>query len=188
VTTVIGLDLSLTNTGIARITWNGTSPVNGVVADIHRVQSKGSKADTWEVRSARILNLTNEIQQRVLPTALAVVEGPSFSSASPSSHDRSWFWGKVFDRLMLNGVRIVVVPPASAKKWATGKGNADKDDMMLAAARMWPVLDGIKNDTADALALAGIGMHLLGGPCPFPLYSYRSAVVDKLRDELGEVA
>ena len=183
-TTVIGLDLSLTNTGIARIAWNGED----VVADIHRVQSKGSKTDTWEARSVRILNLTNEIQRRALPAALTVVEGPSFSSGSPSSHDRSWFWGKVFDRLMLNGVPVVVVPPASAKKWATGKGNADKDDMVLAAARMWPMLDGIKNDTADALALAGIGMQLLEGPCPFPLHSYRSAVVDKLRAELAEVA
>lgn len=177
---VIGLDLSLTNTGIARITWNG----DDVVADIHRAQSKGSKTDTWQARSTRILNLTNEIQKRILPAALVVVEGPSFSSASVSSHDRSWLWGKVFDRMMLNGVPVLVVPPSSAKKWATGKGNADKDDMVLAAARMWPTLDGIKNDTADALALAGIGMQVLDGPCPFPLHAYRTAVVDKLRGEL----
>jgi len=181
VTTVIGLDLSLTNTGIAHITWNDDE----VMASIQRAQSKGSKTDTWEARSVRILNLANEIQKRTLPAALVVVEGPSFSSVSVSSHDRSWLWGKVFDRMMLNGVPVVVVPPASAKKWATGKGNADKDDMMLAAARMWPALDEIKNDTADALALAGIGMQLLGGPCPFPVHAYRSAVVDKLRDELA---
>lgn len=180
-TTVVGLDLSLTNTGIAHIAWNGAE----VTADIHRAQSKGSKTDTWEARSVRILNLANEIQKRILPAALVVVEGPSFSSVSVSSHDRSWLWGKVFDRMMLNGVPVVVVPPASAKKWACGKGNADKDDMMLAAARMWPALEGIKNDTADALALAGIGMQLLEGPCPFPLYAYRCEVVDKLRGELA---
>lgn len=176
-TTVVGLDLSLTSTGIAHITWNGDE----VVADIHRAQSKGSKTDTWEARSLRILNLANEIQKRVLPAALVVLEGPSFNSVSVSSHDRAWLWGKVFDRMMLNGVPVVVVPPSSAKKWSTGKGNADKDDMVLAAGRMWPALDGIKNDTADALALAGIGMQMLGGPCPFALTKYRTDVVAGLR-------
>lgn len=176
-TTVIGLDLSLTNTGIARITWSGSD----LVADIDRVQSKGSKTDTWNQRSARMFALTNAIQKRILPADLVVLEGPSFGSTSTSSHDRSWFWGKVFDRLDANDIPIVVVPPASAKKWATNKGNADKDDMVLAAARMWPAIEGIKNDTADALALAGIGMQLLGGPCPFPLHAYRCVVVDQYR-------
>jgi crossover junction endodeoxyribonuclease RuvC len=185
VVNVIGLDLSLTNTGIARITWNGPSPVNDVVADIHRVQSAGKLTDTWPMRSDRLRDLTQSITEHVLPANLVVLEGPSFNSKSPASHDRSWFWGKVYDALERYPVSILVVPPASAKKWATGKGNADKDDMMLAAARMWPVLEGIKNDTADALALAGIGMQLLEGPCPFPLYSYRSEVVGKLRAELA---
>lgn len=184
-TTVIGLDLSLTNTGIARITWNGDNPLNDVVADIHRVQSTGSKIDTWPMRSARLALLLGDIQQRILPADLVVLEGPSFNSKSPASHDRSWFWGKVYDRISYHDAPIVVVPPASAKKWACGKGNADKDDMMLAAARMWPDIEGIKNDTADALALAGIGMQLREGPCPFPLYAYRCEVVDKLRGELA---
>lgn len=183
-TTVIGLDLSLTNTGIARITW---SPA-GLTTDIDRVQSKGTKQDTWNDRSARLFNLTNEIQKRILPADLVVLEGPSFKSQSTSSHDRSWFWGKVFDRIAAAEVPIVVVPPTSVKKWATGKGNADKDDMMLAAARMWPAIEGIKNDTADALALAGIGMQLLSGPCPFPQTVYRTAVVDQYRPAVDVLA
>lgn len=186
-TTVIGLDLSLTSSGIARITWNGDNP-DGVVTDIHRVQSAGSKTDTWRMRAKRLRDLVDAIAIHVLPASLVVLEGPSFNSKSPSSHDRSWFWGKVYDAIERYPVPILVVPPASAKKWATNNGNADKDDMVLAAARMWPALEGIKNDTADALALAGIGMQLLDGPCSFPLYSYRSAVVDKLRADLAAVA
>jgi crossover junction endodeoxyribonuclease RuvC len=188
VTTVIGLDLSLTNTGIARIAWNGTE----VVADIHRVQSAGKNTDTWTMRSMRFDKLKHAIVMHVEPSSsvdLIVLEGPSFNSKSPSSHDRSWFWGTVFDYFTFAwDMQVLVVPPASAKKWATNNGNADKDDMMLAAARMWPALDGIKNDTADALALAGMGMQLLDGPCPFPLYAYRTAVVDKIRAELAAVA
>jgi Holliday junction resolvasome RuvABC endonuclease subunit len=180
---VIGLDLSLTSTGISRITWIDTS----VVTDIHRVQSVGKLTDTWPMRSKRLRDLAHAITEHVLPANLVVLEGPSFNSKSPASHDRSWFWGKVYDAIEHYPAPILVVPPASAKKWATGKGNADKDDMILAAARMWPAVEGIKNDTADALALAGIGMQLLYGPCPFPLYSYRTAVVDGLRAELDAV-
>jgi len=187
VTTVIGLDLSLTNTGIARITWNGDSPINDVVADIQRVQSTGKLTDTWPTRAERLQRLTHTIATQVHAARLVVIEGPAFNAKSLSSHDRSWLWGKVYDAAALNAEQVLVVPPASVKKWATNNGSADKDDMVLTAARMWPMLDGIKNDTADALALAGIGMQLLGGPCPFPLYSYRTAVVDKLRAEL-EVA
>lgn len=184
-TAVIGLDLSLQSTGIARIAWQGAD----VVTDIDRVQSRGSKTDTWEMRSKRIAMLVKEIAQKILPADLVVIEGPSFASTSTSSHDRSWFWGKVYDCIAAQRiVGIIVVPPSSVKKWATGKGNADKDDMMLAAARTWPDVEGIKNDTADALALAAIGVQFLNGPCEFRVTEYRRAVVDGMRAPAEVVA
>lgn len=175
-TTVAGLDLSLTSTGLARITWGAGK----AVADTCRFPTTGHKGDTWETRAERIGYICSQIATTALPCDLVVVEGPSYASVSTSAHDRSWLWGKVFDRIARDDIPVVVIPPTRLKLYATGRGNSDKREITKAVARMWPDVETRSGDEDDALVLASIGLHMLAGPVPFDLTQYRMESLAKL--------
>lgn len=50
------------------------------------------------------------------------------------------------------------ISPSAIKKHATGKGNAKKDAMLIAAARRWPDIDIADNNHADALWLLDLAL------------------------------
>jgi crossover junction endodeoxyribonuclease RuvC len=164
---VIGLDLSLASTGMA-------------VAD-------ASGAQAWSLRPPRgkdrghdrLCWILDAVWQRFweysTADGLVVVEGPSYSSVGGQQHERAGLWWMVTHRLWLGGVRYAVVPPAVLKKYATGKGNAGKDEMMLATARRFPDFDG-GNDAADALWLAAAGADHLGHPPVVMPATHRAAL------------
>ena len=56
------------------------------------------------------------------------------------------------------------VPVGTIKKHATGKGNAGKDEVLLAVSRRYPQAPIVNNDQADAVTLAAMGARLLGEP------------------------
>lgn len=64
------------------------------------------------------------------------------------------------------GINIVVVNPSTLKRFATGRGNADKEAMMAAAIRAG-ARASVNDDEADAFHLRRMGMAahgLLVGP------------------------
>ena len=76
--------------------------------------------------------------------------------------------------------RILHVSPAQLKKWATGKGNADKTAMLLAAKRGgWRDPEGATDDQADAWWLWTIG-HAVLGTWKVPETEYRTKVLADL--------
>lgn len=162
---VVGIDPSLTSTGIAVVDTD-----DPLVIDVHRVQSKGTRADTWPQRLARIEDVTDRVTAVVAADhpgsdGMVVIESPSLSSRNAgSAHDRSGLWWAMFARLRGLGVTVVPVPPANRAKYATGRGNAPKDAVMLAAAKRYPQAYLTGNDEADAVILAAIGARLGGQP------------------------
>lgn len=56
---------------------------------------------------------------------------------------------------------LVIVAPKQLKKFATGRGNADKAAVVVAVYKRWGV-EVQTDDEADAYALARIGLGLLG--------------------------
>lgn len=155
-TAVIGLDLSLTSTGVATVT-------------------DGGQALTAQIRPSATLTgyprlqwLLEQIHQHATDTRLVLVEGPSYGSGSKGrqsgQHERAGLWWAVTYRLWRNNITFAVVSPANLKKYATGKGNASKDAVLIAAARRYQdvYIDG--NDEADALILAAMGADYLGFP------------------------
>lgn len=153
---VIGLDLSLTSTGVAIADPLGTFTSN--------VKSK-SLGSTWDDRRMRILNADLAIMKNVSERAdLVVIEGPSYNSKSTSDHDRAGLWWSVYRSVVARGVPVMVVAPTQVKKYATGKGNANKDAVLAAVVRRYLDIEVTGNDQADALVLAAIGRRLLGSP------------------------
>lgn len=160
----VGLDLSLTATGIAVIEHRPS----GLSVDLHSVGSKGHKGDTLKGRHARLDDLRDRIMRHVDGADLVVIEGPSFGAQRQGgTHDRAGLWWMVMDALHLwdtGAAAVAEVPPATLKKYLTGKGNAGKDEVLLAVARRYADIDVRTNDQADALGLAAMGARHLGHP------------------------
>src|SRR6185312_10547010 len=113
---VIGLDLSLTSTGIANPEQTkAVKPKK--LGGVERIR--------WI--TAQIIG---HIADPVSPPTVAI-EGPSYGSQHGREHERGGLWWYVVVQLDLLGYPLVVVPPAVLKKYATGKGNAGKDEVLL---------------------------------------------------------
>ena len=148
---VVGLDLSLTSTGFAVVTGIGRH-----AETIRRPQYKGTE---------RLRSIRDAISERVrgISPNLVVVEGYSFGSRASQSHSLGELGGVVRVELDAIGARWVALPPSTLKKYATGKGSANKELMLTEAVRRLGYA-GSSNDEADALWLACAGHHLLGAP------------------------
>lgn len=143
---VMGLDLSLTGTGVARP--DGT---------------------TWTVRTRardkdrRLVVIAEAVRAELaaLRPDVAVVEDlPVHAHASGRT---GMVHGVVRAELVLAGVPYVLLSPATLKAWAVGKGNADKARMVAAAVEAGAVVDGDDN-RADAWWLRAAGAEWYGQP------------------------
>jgi Holliday junction resolvasome RuvABC endonuclease subunit len=156
---VVGIDLSLTQTGLAVIT-------DGGLAETRTVKTTGKIADSLEQRKVRIFDIVNQIGgfvDRWLPD-LAVIEAPSFGSNYGSAHDRAGLWWGTVEMLMRHHIPVAQISPKQRAKYATGNGNADKKLVHGNVILTYGSADNpIKtNDEADATILAAMGSRYLG--------------------------
>lgn len=159
-THVIGIDLSLTSTGLA---W-----------DEHltqRVRTKPADGDLERLRA-----ITSAVADAARGARLAVIEGPSYGSKWGHDHTRAGCWWMVADVIDRLDVPLLVVSPSSLKMYATGRGNANKDEVLAAVISRYPdrAIDG--SDVADALVLCALGRRMLGDPieASMPLLNLRA--------------
>lgn len=170
---VVGLDLSMTSTGVCRIGHD-------LCAVTERVKSKGTWADTLLVRQARLADLAGRILARTTGATLVTVESPAFSRAGAGTHDRSGLWWMVVSSLISDGVPLIEISPSTRPTYATGKGNAGKDEVLAAVVRRYLDVDVAGNDEADALVLAAMGARLMGRPIEASLPLSHLRALDKL--------
>lgn len=157
---VVGLDLSLTRTGMAMFTEGDPH------ADIGVVESRGKKDESWESRLSRMTGIVDRIESWVRENPRSVidsgkitgiyVEGPSYGSTTGHQHDRSGLWWLVYARLS-HIAPIYVIQPQTRAKYATGSGTASKDAVLAATVRQFLTVDVWCNDVADAVQLAAMG-------------------------------
>lgn len=149
---VVGVDPSISSTGVARIAPDGIQVI--------RVKSKPTSDDT-SARLTRLRDQASRVALLVKGADLIVMEGPAFGKNNAMTHMLAGFWW-----LLAHGLEktapIAVVAPGTLKKFATGKGNASKDEVLAAAVRGFPDVNVTGNDEADALALAALGAVHLG--------------------------
>ncbi len=147
---VVGVDLSLRSTGIA------------TAERCHLVKPA---AGLTPVRRLRVIRAA--IAEHCTGADLVVIEGLLPAAATPNSayaNERAGAWWLVVERLDALGHRIAAAAPQTRAKYATGRGNASKDEVLLAAAKRWPLREFRGNDEADALWLAALGHEALGDP------------------------
>jgi crossover junction endodeoxyribonuclease RuvC len=92
-----------------------------------------------------------------------VIEGLAFSRTTGHAMTRAGLWWMVVHRIDQIGMPYAVMTPTGRARYATGKGNAGKADVMREVARRYPDFQG-GEDEADALVLAAAGADHLGTP------------------------
>lgn len=162
-TTVLGLDLSLTSTGLALVE-------DGELTAWHCIKSGGKKTATIEQTSERIDKIVSEVYETAhawtglgdFPEAvdLAVIEAPSFGSKNGSAHERGGLWWGVASMLRICDAPMLKLAPTSRAKFITGSGRADKHDVLKLARQRWH-MDIPNHDVADAAGLAQWGYDQL---------------------------
>lgn len=143
---ILGLDISLCSTGI-------------VVMDYHSKIVHAATIDTKpsNERFKRYDYILCELDKYISPKIKkAMVEGYAFGTHGNLANIAE-LSGILKHHLWLRNIFMEEVPPSTLKKYATGKGNADKIAMMAAALSK----HGIKfddNNICDAFWLARLGL------------------------------
>ena len=142
---VVGVDLSLTATGIAD--KQGARVIRtGQMRGPERLKYIGSQVD-------RVCTGKDYLE---IKADIVVIEGPSYSSEFSHQHSIGKLAGVVEVCLYQRGIPFVVVSPSEMKKFATGKGNASKDMVLAEAVRMNSDIND--NNAADAYFLYLMGL------------------------------
>lgn len=136
--TVMGLDLSLTSTGVC-------------------VDNKTLTVHSLAVGTRRLADIRGLIMEIVRDYGVDVVaiEGYSYASVHSRAHSIGELGGVIRVALYDEDVAVVTIPPKSRAKFATGKGNANKEEVMSAITTLtglsWLGKNG--NDRCDAWVL-----------------------------------
>ena len=172
---IIGIDPSLTATGIATIDTT-TGHIH-----THTISTTPTSKDIKN-RIHRFEKITTAISDIIRDgdhPALIAIEGPSYGSHSAGTWDRAGLWWHIANHAA-HGINIIEIPPATRCRYATGKGNAAKDVVMISAVRRYPAADITDNNQADAVIIAAIGARLAGHPIDDPLPMANQTALTKL--------
>lgn len=154
----LGIDLSLVNSGIVLLE-------NGKIIEKKSIKSKhlSDKPIDELKRIQKIVSEIEDIVSEYNPT-ISVIEGMAYMVTKTSSLVQLGALN-YFTRAMLADYNIpfVLVAPTTLKKFVTGKGNADKEVLMMMVYRDYKeqILD---NNLVDGFGLSLIGAAVLGEP------------------------
>lgn len=147
---VIGLDLSMTGTGLA---W----------ADGTTYTVKPRKDG-----DARLMEIRDHLARAVRAVMVDLVVIEDLPTHAKSAGITGMVHGAVRVWLLDHDVPYALAPPASVKKYATGKGNAGKPEMAVACyKRLGRELDD--DNQVDALWLRAMGLDHLGADSRVPV-------------------
>lgn len=183
---MVGLDTSLTSTGIAGGDW---------------AEALRPKNITGHARLDWILE---EVTDRVKLADLAVIEGPAYAQQlQPGHHERVGLWWLITRALYKRGIPYAVCNPHLRTIYATGRANPAQGHPKQQRARIAKGMvhtfvveqlgvfcEGVgKYDAADAAVLAAMGLDWLGYPLlPLPPEQRRALDTVQWPDTIPAVA
>lgn len=147
---VLAIDPSLTATG-----WAVHTPEIPLVTGRLESEAKGMR------RLAELRTCLVDMLEEFKPQLVAY-EGYAMGIARGGGRvfDLGELGGVFKTEIYLAGIDLLVIPPAALKRFMTGKGNAEKEEVRVAASRHAGVF--FRNtDQADAYGLLQMGLALL---------------------------
>jgi Holliday junction resolvasome RuvABC endonuclease subunit len=143
----MGLDLSLTSTGYC---IDGEAGV---------IQSKLRGPE----RLLEISEILKDLIVRNLVTKVAI-EGYSFSSRNSQAHSIGELGGVIRVEFFKIGLPVIEIPPTCRAKFATGRGNASKNEVISSVSAKTGIVwsNPGADDKCDAWILEEMLLHKLG--------------------------
>lgn len=175
---VVGLDLSLTATGVVSMTRTGSGSLD---VDAHLVKSKATGREV-RPRVTRIGSIVREVMGAVTrgpKPALVVIESPAVNAKHGQPHERSGLWWAIVTELTARDILVVDVAPSQRESYAVshlpkmlyvGADGVRLTASQASKVRKARVLEAVQADfyaieehnTADAATLAALGHRALG--------------------------
>lgn len=170
---VVGVDPSLTGTGIA----SSTGWVEVIGYKKQRAKDPGITQLPHDERIRAMRKLAHQVLESVHLPNLAVIELPAVSRSGGGAHERGWFWWHLYSELTRYEVPVALMAPNARALYATGKGNAAKGAVIDAVTRRFPDWATEGNDNAaDAVTLMAAGRDWLGHPITDMPKTHRAAL------------
>jgi len=138
----VGLDLS-TKTGLVIIDESGNVLIEKEITSTHKTDPR------------RMIDLTNQVISHLNEKDIIAIEGFSYASRGKGVSFQFGYGYSVQIELYKRDFDFLIVSPSQVKKFATGRGNSSKDDMILPIYKRW----GYENESdnvRDAFILAQI--------------------------------
>lgn len=144
---ILGLDLSLTSTGYCHAGEAGYLSFD--LSGAERLRKISSEIGNIAV--------SNKIQ-------VAAIEGYSFASRNSQAHSIGELGGVVRVALLNLDIPYIIVPPTCRAKFATGKGNAGKSEVISAISAITGIVwkGGHADDMCDAWILEEMVLAKIG--------------------------
>jgi len=181
---IIGIDPSLTATGIV------------VLRDgkVELAETTKNRPELWTIDRVKLIyqriidiveNLTDGEQWQA--PDLIVIEGFSYGSTGRKLFDIAYLGWRIREELERlreqDNIPWIEVPPTQLKRFATGKGNANKEIILQQVYKRWGV-ELSDNNQADAFVLAKIGeAYLQDSYKPDDLNLFQFEVIQSLKGE-----
>jgi len=153
---IIGIDISLTGTGVVVLK-------NDQVDSELLIKSKPpeEKNNVTEIeRLVLIVNKIEDIIEKYKPD-LVSIENMAFGVRNATSLTQlSYINYAIRAYLWASNIKFILVAPKSLKKFITGNGNADKEEMMLEVFQKYKIAF-TEDNCCDAFCLAVVGRTIL---------------------------
>lgn len=163
-TTIVGLDPSLTAAGIAILNSPQTASTPNA-PKLLSVGAAGSHGDTLAQRSIRVGKQFERVMRSMPPSVrLVVIEALPYTPPKNAGlfQERCALFHRIVEFLALRKIPVIDVSVTTLKLFATGNGRADKPEVVAAMRELWPHARIRDDNQSDALALATIGAQHLG--------------------------
>ena len=125
----------------------------------------------------RMVSLTEKILQRLDAKDKIMIEGFSYGSRGRGVSFQFGLGHYVRNELYKYGFDYKIVAPGQLKKFASGKGNTSKDNMILPIYKKWG-FEHESDNVRDAFVLAKIGQAFNQGN---DLLKYENEVIEELK-------
>ena len=173
---VIGIDPSLTCTALCFLDRNDV-----VTTEVINVKGRGQDVTNRIDRCCEIARRVVDAIETYNNVEGAVVFLEGYSYHSPGKQIFLGEFGGILRSHLLNGeltnTKVIEVPPTKLKKFATGKGNADKPKIASAVMKRWN-MEFNTHDETDAYCLMKMGRIVCGQE--FTPIAYQHAVCQEL--------
>lgn len=162
----VGIDPSLTSTGLVVLDEIGNV--------LEQLSIKAGKEDD----PLRFMKLTEKVREHLNPdTDKVIIEGFSFGSKGAGVSKMYGIGWTLRIMLEEDGFKWTEATPSAVKKFASNKGNAKKEDLVLPVYKKWG-FEGRVNDITDAYIMARIAYSMYNHE---GLLTYEQEVLKKIK-------